>query len=332
MTGSPAERRARRLLRWYPRSWRNRYGAEFAELLLAELADTPRDWRRTADVIVNGLLARCTAAGLTRHELPAPEQLRSGLATLAITLGAVLTLGVAMLAQLATGWQWASPASAQVTVGAVVMAAALAGLLVIAVAAVVPVAWHTALAVLRREPGVVGPALLATFCFVVLVSGARHFANAWPGTGGTGAHHGLIPGGLAAFGWASTLSVSSYWAHPALLSRFPPAEVGWMALSPVLAAGLTACLVVTWRRLRLPAGTLRYLASLAAAASWAGAAFLAGASSWVLARSSAEPGLFRPGLVDGVGLLVMVLAFILTLRAVAGLRRARAALGPPAAR
>ena len=39
------------LLRWYPRGWRARYGDEFAELLLAELAERPRGWRRTADVV-----------------------------------------------------------------------------------------------------------------------------------------------------------------------------------------------------------------------------------------------------------------------------------------
>jgi hypothetical protein len=50
----------------------------------------------------------------------------------------------------------------------------------------------------------------------LLVCGARHFENGWPGTGGAGAEHALVPGGLAAFGWASTLSVSAYLAHPAL--------------------------------------------------------------------------------------------------------------------
>ena len=42
-------RRVRRLLRWYPRSWRARYGEEFAELLRAELSEQPQAWRRTAN-------------------------------------------------------------------------------------------------------------------------------------------------------------------------------------------------------------------------------------------------------------------------------------------
>ena len=115
-----------RLLRWYPRSWRARYGEEFAELLLADLAEQPRNRRRSADIVVSGLLARCTTAGLTSHRLPPAEQIRYGVATLCCALAAFLALGVAMLAQLATGWQWFSPHSASVAAGTVVMALAVA--------------------------------------------------------------------------------------------------------------------------------------------------------------------------------------------------------------
>jgi len=62
---SGAERRAARLLRWYPPAWRARYGDEFTELLLAEFAERPRSWRRAGDVARGGLLARLTGAGLS---------------------------------------------------------------------------------------------------------------------------------------------------------------------------------------------------------------------------------------------------------------------------
>ncbi|HXW47604.1 MAG TPA: hypothetical protein VEL03_22600, partial [Streptosporangiaceae bacterium] len=123
-------------------------------------------------------------------------------------------------------------------------------------------------------------------------------------------------------GWASTLSVSSYWAHPALLGRFPAAELAWMALSPLAAAGLVIGVVLVLRRLRLSPGLMRYQARLAAAASVAAVAFLAGAASWVLGRS-AGPAAFRPGLVNGAELLVMAAALAVALRAAAGIRRAR---------
>jgi hypothetical protein len=53
-----AERRARRLVRWYSKAWRRRYGEEFTELLIADIVERPRSWRRTSDVALRGLAAR----------------------------------------------------------------------------------------------------------------------------------------------------------------------------------------------------------------------------------------------------------------------------------
>jgi hypothetical protein len=319
-------RRARRLLRWYPPSWRARYGEEFAELLLAELEERPRSWRRTANVVASGLLARCTLAGLTSHELSPPEQFRAGLASLGCALAALLGFGLFLLSQLATGWQWAATRPANAATGTLVMAAAAAGLLLIGLAAAVPLGWQAAV-IARSNARLARPAMAALGCATVLVCGARHFENGWPGTGGVGAEHGLVPGGLAAFGWASTLSVSAYWAHPGLWGMFPPAEMAWMVLSPVAWIGLIAGCVTMVRRLVLPAGMLRYLAALAAAATATAIAFLAGAATWVLGPS-AQAGAFRPGLVDTASLLIMAAAVVIALRAVAGIGRARLAMRP----
>lgn len=53
-----AERRARRLLRWYPQRWRARYGDEFTQLLIDDINERPCSWRRTLDVAQSGLAAR----------------------------------------------------------------------------------------------------------------------------------------------------------------------------------------------------------------------------------------------------------------------------------
>jgi hypothetical protein len=58
MDRQDAERRARRLLRWYPKAWRQRYGDEFTELLTADIGERPRSRRRTLDVVRRGLAAR----------------------------------------------------------------------------------------------------------------------------------------------------------------------------------------------------------------------------------------------------------------------------------
>jgi hypothetical protein len=314
--------RADRLLRWYPASWRARYGAEFAELLLADMAERPRSWRRSADVVRSGLLARCTCAGITSHQLPPADQARAGLAAVGCAIAAFTAFGMAMLAQLATSWQWASPGSAASAAGTLVMVVAAGCLGLIGLAAIVPLAWHAAAAGLR-DRRLTRPAGLAAGSATVLILGTHYLQNGWPGTGGT--HHGLMPAGLAAFGWASTLSVSSYWMHPALLARFPVPELVWMTLSPLAWIGLATGLVTVTRRLTWPRRLVRYEAILAAGATVAAVGYLAGAASWVLGRG--QTGLFRPGLVDGAELAIMALALVVALRAAAAVRNAQ--LGRP---
>ncbi|HTZ91412.1 MAG TPA: hypothetical protein VMB74_03360 [Streptosporangiaceae bacterium] len=316
------ERRAARLLRWYPPSWRARYGEEFAELLLADFAEQPANWRRDADVAAHGLLARIAVIGLLARAQPPAIQL----ATLGCALATFAALGVAMLAQLATGWQWDSPASPSVAGATVLMTVAAACLASTGLAAGVPVLGRVLLAAVRRDGRLVRPAGLALACTLALVFGARHFQNSWPGTGGTGAEHSLVPGGIAAFGWSSTLSVSTFWVHPALLGRFPAAELAWMAASPVAAVTLIIAAATVVRRLALVTGLVRYLTLLARGACLAAAGFLAGAAIWVVGQGGAAAGLFRPGLVDGGELLIMGLALAAAARLAAALSRDRASV------
>ena len=84
-----AARRAARLLRWYPRDWRSRYGDEFAELLIADISERPDSWRRHADVAISGVLARLIPTGLTGHAIDPADQVRASLASLGYLLGGV---------------------------------------------------------------------------------------------------------------------------------------------------------------------------------------------------------------------------------------------------
>ena len=317
-------RRAARLLRWYPAAWRARYGDEFAELLMAEFAEQPRSWRRAADIARGGLLARLTRAGLAGHQPSSPEQVRAGLATAACALAAFGALGVAMWAQLATGWAWAARADAGTTIAMAAMSAAVLLLAVLGLLAAVPLAWSAARGLARRSARrvLLGPALLAVAGAGVLAAGSHHFAGAWPGTGAhPWAQHGLVPAGAAAFGWAATLSVSAYWAHPAALAAFPGAEIAWMAVSPAALAAAVAGVAGLVRRLDLSAGILRYEAWLASSAAAAMAVFLSGACCWVLAEGSG-PGLFHAGVIDAGSLAVMALALGLAHRATGLARKA----------
>ena len=131
------------------------------------------------------------------------------------------------------------------------------------------------------------------------------------------------PRSAAAFSWASTLSVSSFWAQPALLARFPAAELTWMAVSPAAGIALLVAAAVTVRRLSLPARLVRYLTRLARLTTGSAMIFLCGAVIWLAGeRAGAGAGLFRPGLVDGAELLVMGLALTVALRLARTLSRA----------
>jgi hypothetical protein len=293
-----------------------RYGDEFTELLIAEFAERPRSWRRAADVARGGVLARLTGAGLTSHELEPSEQIRAGLATAVCSLAAFLAFGVAMWSQLTVGWEWAPPAATATRVGMVAMSAAALLLAVLVVLAVPPMVLATARGIASGQARRLrGPLLLAVAGAVVLALGSHHFQNAWPGTGGhSWAQQGLVPGGVAAFSWASTLSVSSYWAHPAALSAFPAAEIAWMAVSPLALIALVAGVAATMRRLDWSPRLLRYEAWLVSAAAVGMTVFLAGGCCWVLA-GGAGPGLFHAGAIDVASLAVMVLALSVARRA-----------------
>jgi hypothetical protein len=320
-----ADRRAAALLRWYPAGWRARYGDEFAELLAADLAERPSCWRRTADIVRCGLSARLGEAGLTARALDPAAQVRASLATVSCGLAAFLTLGLAMLAQLAIGWQWTSPGGAATTAGSVLMCGAAGAVALLGVIAAVPLAGRALAGLIRgRQPG--WPAGLLAAGGLVLVAGAHHFQSRWPGTGGMAGYRGLVPGGLAAFGWASTLAVSSYWAHPGVLAGFPVLQLAWVVLSPVALLGLAAGTAAVIRRQPLPPRLAAREARLAGAAALAACVFFSGAACWVFGPGSAAAGLFHAGVMDVAGLGVMAVALAATVRAAGSARRGAAAL------
>ena len=152
----------------------------------------------------------------------------------------------------------------------------------VALLAVLPVAWTAASRLARGQARVLAvPSALFLAGLAVMIVGGRHFGNGWPGTGGhPWARTGLVPGGVAAFAWASTLSVSSFWAHPAALAAFPAAELAWMVLSPLALACLVAGAATAVRR---PSSRRPCCASRAGSAPRP-------ASRWPSSSAEAAPG------------------------------------------
>ena len=303
-----AARRAALLLRWYPRAWRSRYGEEFTELLIADIGERPRSRSRTADVIRSGIAARLADAGLCGDAPQAAARVRASLASLACCAAVFLGFGGAMWSQLVIGWQWSEPDTAGVTVATFVMSGAMLAFAVLALLAALPVAWSVVSRLARgRPPGLLGPSLLVLAGLAIVVAGGRHFGNGWPGTGGhPWAGRGLVPGGVAAFSWASTLSVSSFWAHPAALAAFPAAELAWMALSPLAVAGVVAGAATVIRRTELSPGILDFEIRLGGAACVTMAVFLGGCCAWIADRAPGPGNLFHAGAIDLAGVAVMI--------------------------
>src|SRR5262249_6567273 len=90
-------------------------------------------------------------------------------------------------------------------------------------------------------------------------------------------------------------SVTSYWAHPAALASFPPAELAWMVLSPAALLFLATGAVQLVRRLDLSPRVLRYETWIGRAAAGGMTALLAGALCWGAQAGPGPPGVVRDG-------------------------------------
>jgi hypothetical protein len=310
-------RRASHLLCFYPRAWRARYGEEFTELLMAELEERPHSARRVLDVARGGFVARLAVAGLAGQPLDRRTQPSRCLVTLGATVSCFLVLALALWAQLTIGWQWARPSSVPTELAMVIMTVAVVLVAALFVAAAAPIL-ALALTALVRGHGrpLLRPILLVLFGLALLVVGTHHFANGWPGTGGhPWTHQGLVPGGVAAYAWASTLFVTSYWLHPAALVRFPGAELGFMLLSPLATVSVIVGASKIVHRLTLRRGVLQFERWLGIMAALSMGLFLTGAALWVIEGGPGPRNLFHIGAIDVFELVLLALTAVLALRA-----------------
>lgn len=316
-SGAPSSaQRARRLVRWYPRAWRDRYGAEFCALLESELDERHVSVRRTVDVAWSGLVARGAHAGLVGPPRDVRHQARASLSWVVAALAAFLAFGLAMWSQLVVGWQWTPPRTPDTTTATVVMSVVVATLLVLGLVALAPIVWTFAVRMARgARRDLLAPAAVLVVAGTLLVLGSRAYENGWPGTGGhPWSHQGMVPGGLAAFVWSATLGVTSYWAHPGALQRFPRGELAWMAVDPLLLLALAGAAVTLLLRLELSDRLARFELRVGLVAASTMGAFLVGAVLWLSddrARPrSVPPDLFHAGSIDVVGVAVMALACV----------------------
>jgi hypothetical protein len=155
-------RRAKRLLLWYPRSWRERCGEEFVDHLEQEFADRPVDLRRSFNIAQKGLVARVGDIGLASSGGNFGGQTRAALGTsLAfIALMVVIMLDMWSRAMLAWSGRRYHPIPVSATTG--VLTAAMGLLVLILAIVVLAVVVLVARQILRgRARHLVGPSILA---------------------------------------------------------------------------------------------------------------------------------------------------------------------------
>ncbi len=164
------------------------------------------------------------------------------------------------------------------------------------------------------------PLMSAVLLFVcplaLLLAGAAHFSSAWPGSAGhPWAGQGLVPPQLASFAWASTLFVTSYWAHPAVLSHFPSAELAGMAVGPVLLCAALVGAIRAVKLIELSRSACKLMSGLVCAGAVSMVVFISGCAACLLGGSTGPGDLYRMGAIDALDVGVMVTAVVVLLRA-----------------
>lgn len=96
--------RVARLLHWYPREWRERYGEEFEAVLSSSLSDGKGGFRLSFNVAREGTVARLESMGLVGNSAPPLERARASVMTIYLSMLGFLT-SAAVLAFYDKGWQ-----------------------------------------------------------------------------------------------------------------------------------------------------------------------------------------------------------------------------------
>lgn len=312
------EARVARLVRLYPKDWQARYGDEFSDLLAEQIADQPRSWARTLDIAVGAIMARLAALGLSGTTINPSDQPRRSLATVGCALALFMTIAISIWSNLTVAWRSAHPTTPLTHAAILIMTVAVIICVSAAGVGSIPVVWMGVKAATRRSGTLLRvPTLLVLAGTATLIAGAMAFHAGWSGTGSQPwSQQSVGPSGTASFLWASTLSVSSYWAHPTILSALPWSEIVWMAINPIALVASIVGGTKILRRLDLAPRLFRFLTRTAQVATAGLGLFVFGTVTWLIGGGAGPAHLFQAGTVDRVGLVVMTVTLVVAVRSV----------------
>jgi hypothetical protein len=168
--------RARRLLRWYPPSWRERYGEEFVDHLEQEFADRPRNLGRSINVVRKGIVARLGDVGLSNSVATPGDHSRAALGT-GVALAAPVVVAMVFFwsrAMLTWSGRRYHPIPVSASTGTLTVAVSLV-LLVLATVVIAVVACVVRQILRGRARPLVVPSTLAVVSGAFLLYTARIF-------------------------------------------------------------------------------------------------------------------------------------------------------------
>jgi hypothetical protein len=302
VTTSDAARRAARLLRWYPASWRERYGEEFEDHLEQEFSDRSVDRRRTANIVYEGLVARVADVGLATTDVGLEGRTRASVGTSFALVTMMMVVMLDLWSRAIGLWNSFSRASVPDTVATGILTIATGLLLMVLVAVVLVVGFSVVRQVARgRARPLVGPSTFAVISGAFLLYSARwvpreldayirgdgpHGGPGFPGI--RLSHPGAVIKALAQITWELTQGWVAIWGQGG--PRTPIGQTVMNDLAPLAVLVFGVAVAVLMRRVDLPRVAERLGSpTVVLLGALAGVFFLSYlAWSWVGGPSSAE--------------------------------------------
>ena len=254
-----------KLLRWYPRAWRERYGDEFAALLEDSAADGRLTFASRVSIVGSGLRERARGAGLTGDTASPVERVRAG-ALLVLSAWAVFVVAGASFSKMSEQFDVQVPAASRALpwdAFAIVQKVAVLAALLVGVGAAVAV---PALMKLLRDGG--WPSISRHIFRATAVTAVAVVATA-----------GLVP-------WAHSLSFAQRNGND---WPYTIAFLMWALLIVALLGLWTAAAVAIGRRLEFAPAILATEALLAGALTTAMIAMTAATATWWAAIATDAP-------------------------------------------
>ena len=239
-------------MRWYPRTWRERYGDEFVDHLEQEIDDRPHDINRTLNVIYKGLGTRLGELGVFDTNLDPTRHARAAVASTFAASGVFLAVALNYWSSAMINWNGGPhPSSILATwcTGAItVLVAAMAlGVLALFLSLLAVAARRL---VRRQAKGATVPLALVLASSVYLIYAARESLHYVVARGGIAwGHPGWAIKQLAGVCQAVTSSVYLAWMSPN--RAFDPGSNFVNALMPIFLVALCLGVATLIRRMEL---------------------------------------------------------------------------------